>query len=56
MELLIPTRAVAIENNKTGIIFCDGTGSDSTAKVQKIETGSDEFTTDVTSKQMMVHC
>ena len=43
-------RAVAIENNKTGIIFCDGTGSDSTAKVQKIETGSDEFTTDVTIK------
>ena len=43
-------RAVAIENNKTGIIFCDGTGSDSTAKVQKIETGSDEFTEDVTIK------
>jgi hypothetical protein len=43
-------RAVAIENNKTGIIFCDGTGSDSTAKVQKIETGSDEFTTDVNIK------
>ena len=43
-------RAVAIENNKTGIIFCDGTGNDSTAKVQKIETGSDEFTTDVNIK------
>ena len=43
-------RAVAIENNKTGIIFCDGTGSDSTAKVQSIETGSDDFTTDVNIK------
>ena len=43
-------RAVAIENNKTGIIFCDGTGDNSTAKVTKIETGSDEFTTDVTIK------
>ena len=43
-------RAVAIENNKTGIIFCDGSGDDATAKVQKIETGSDEFTEDVTIK------
>ena len=43
-------RAVAIENNKTGIIFCDGSGDDATAKVQKIETGSDEFTTDVNIK------
>jgi len=43
-------RAVAIENNKTGIIFCDGSGDDATAKVQSIETGSDEFTEDVTIK------
>jgi len=39
---------VTIENTKTAIIFCDGAGG--SAKVTKIETGSDEFTTDVTIK------
>jgi hypothetical protein len=39
---------VTIENTKTAIIFCDGEGG--SAKVTKIETGSDAFTTDVTIK------
>jgi len=39
---------VTIENASTAIIFCDGAGG--SAKVTKIETGSDAFTTDVTIK------
>jgi len=39
---------VTIENAKTAIIFCDGEGG--SAKVTKIETGSDSFTEDLTVK------
>ena len=39
---------VTIENTKTAIIFCDGAGG--SAKVTKIETGSDSFTEDLTVK------
>ena len=39
---------VTIENAKTAIIFCDGAGS--SAKVTKIETGSESFTEDLTVK------
>ena len=39
---------VTIENTKTAIIFCDGAGG--SAKVTKIETGSESFTEDLTVK------
>ena len=39
---------VTIENAKTAIIFCDGEGG--SAKVTKIETGSESFTEDLTVK------
>ena len=39
---------VTIENAKTAIIFCDGAGG--SAKVTKIETGSESFTEDLTVK------
>ena len=43
------TNSVSVANGKTAIIYADGGGA-TAAKVRSIETGSDEFTEDVTIK------